>query len=117
VKRRAWLLLLMVLQAQGFAEGDSRRHGVGDYGGVLDIPAGVRPQVIFATPRAAEATADRLPLYLHVPREQADRWTSHCRHYSACGHPVWFVSDEWYYGIFRGRGLPPAADPEEHLAP
>lgn len=112
------LFFLTILFALHTHAAQALHHGEG-YGGVLDIPPGMEPQLVFETPRVAgpPASARQTPLYLHVPQEQARRWANHCARYEACGRPVWFVSDEWYFGIFRAHGLPPSADPEEHLVP
>jgi hypothetical protein len=53
------------------------------------------------------------PLYLHVPPGHAKDWRKHCRHYNACGHPVYFVQSSWYDDIYvpayhehHGKGGP-----------
>lgn len=55
------------------------------------------------------------PVYLWVPPGHRRDWRHHCRHYGACGAPVYFVDDGWYrehvvvpahdrHGHERGRG-------------
>jgi hypothetical protein len=33
--------------------------------------------------------------YMYVPPEQQRHWGRYCRHYDACGHPVYFVREQW----------------------
>lgn len=40
------------------------------------------------------------PLYLHVPPGHAKDWRKHCKHYNACGAPVYFVQDSWYNDVY-----------------
>ena len=40
------------------------------------------------------------PLYLHVPPGHAKDWGKHCKHYGACGSPVYFVQSSWYNDIY-----------------
>lgn len=83
-----------------------------DYVGVLDMRGHPPPQLLYAEPRIARSgTEGNTPLYLHVPRAETRHWSRYCGHYDACGHPAYFVSEEWYYGIYLGRAkdAPPAA--------
>ena len=40
------------------------------------------------------------PVYLRVPPGHAKNWKKHCRHYNACGQPVYFVQDKWYNEVY-----------------
>ncbi|WP_028454409.1 hypothetical protein [Chitinilyticum litopenaei] len=40
------------------------------------------------------------PIYLRVPPGHAKKWYKHCRRYSACGRPVYFVRDDWYQQVY-----------------
>ena len=67
------------------------------YYGPLDIVDFGRPQVIYREPRIIErVSAQREPIYLHVPPGHAKNWRKHCGKYNACGERVYFVQDGWY---------------------
>jgi hypothetical protein len=36
------------------------------------------------------------PAYMWVPPGHRKHWAKHCYRYRACGHPVYFVRDDWY---------------------
>jgi hypothetical protein len=89
-----------------------------DYYGVLDLGGRPPPQLLFEQPRLGRAgVAAGPPLFLHVPHDQARQWSRHCARYRACDRPAFFVSEEWYYGIYLGRARQAPPDPEETLAP
>lgn len=57
-------------------------------------PAVILPQpVIIALQPAAVAVQ---PVYMWVPKGHRKDWSHHCRHYNACGVPVYFVRHDWY---------------------
>jgi hypothetical protein len=58
-----------------------------------------RPMVIERVPEYREAQ----PIYLHVPPGHEKHWSKHCREYDACGRPVYFVRDDWYYNEYAPR--------------
>jgi hypothetical protein len=56
---------------------------------VLTIPVIIEPpRVVLAQPVQ--------PVYLWVPLGHRKDWGKHCRHYNACGVPVYFVRHDWY---------------------
>ena len=50
-----------------------------------------RPGVVVSTPPPRAQ-----PVYLWVPPGHRKHWSKHCHRYQACGHPVYFVRDDWY---------------------
>lgn len=73
------------------------------YFGVLDLRGRPRPQLLYEEPRRGRPEAAGPPLYLHVPRAQTRQWSRFCARYRACDRPAYFVSEEWYYGIYLGH--------------
>jgi hypothetical protein len=70
----------------------------GSYGRV-DIGQYPQPQLIAPAPVIIERPAygpPPEPVYLWVPPEHRAHWDRYCREYHACGHPVYFVHDDWY---------------------
>jgi hypothetical protein len=71
----------------------------GAYGRV-DIGAYPQPQLIAPQPILIERPGRGLPppepVYLWVPPEHRLHWERYCGQYHACGHPVYFVHDDWY---------------------
>ena len=39
-------------------------------------------------------------MYLRVPPGHEKKWNKHCGKYNACGHPVYFVRDNWYTDVY-----------------
>lgn len=77
--------------------------------GRIDIGNAPPPVVIYNEPVVIyRERVRREPIYLHVPPGHAKNWRKHCRRYSACGRPVYFVRDEWYNDVYvphrRGHG-------------
>lgn len=84
-----------------------------DYG-VLDMSGHRHAQFIYDQPRVARTgTEGEAPLYLHVPRDHSKQWSRYCHLYEACARPAWFVSEEWYYGVYLGRARHDLSDPED----
>jgi hypothetical protein len=58
------------------------------------------PQVVVAQPILVAppppASPPLEPVYLWVPPGHRKHWEKYCHEYHACGHPVYFVDDEWY---------------------
>lgn len=86
--------------------------------GRIDIGRAPQPVLIYTQPVIIEHRAMpvmRQPIYLRVPPGHEKNWAKHCRKYSACGQPVYFVQDSWYrevyapryYGESPYRGEPP----------
>ena len=65
--------------------------------GRVDIGTYPQPQVIVAQPVIIQRPS-RVPppVYLWVPPGHQKDWKKHCKHYNACGVPVYFVQDAWY---------------------
>jgi hypothetical protein len=51
--------------------------------------------VVIARPRYEVA-----PMYLRVPPMHRAHWSRYCGMYSACGAPVYFVTDDWYQRVY-----------------
>jgi hypothetical protein len=67
-------------------------YGRIDIGTVATAPVLVYPTPVVVVP----APVVRPPVYMYVPPGHAKNWRKHCRHYGACGVPVYFVRDDWY---------------------
>jgi hypothetical protein len=74
-------------------------------------PAVVYPQPVIIAP--APVAVHRPPMYLYVPVGHQKNWAKHCGRYGACGHPVYFVQENWVrerydeqqrHGQGQGRG-------------
>lgn len=59
-----------------------------------------QPVIIVKQPH----TAAMSPIYLHVPPGHARDWSKHCRKYSACNQPVYFVKSAEYEPGYKGPG-------------
>lgn len=80
--------------------------------GRIDLGRVSQPAVIFGQPMIIEHRAMpvmREPIYLRVPPGHEKNWAKHCRKYSACAQPVYFVQDSWYREVYAPRydGEPP----------
>lgn len=75
--------------------------------GRIDIGAYPQPQVIWAQPVIIQRPS-RVPppVYLWVPPGHQKDWKKHCKHYNACGVPVYFVQDAWYQDQVVHGGKP-----------
>ena len=65
-----------------------------------------RPAVIYAQPVIIHQPPTRVvhqPVYLRVPPGHAKHWGKHCSKYNACGHPVYFVQEQWYADTYRSH--------------
>lgn len=64
-----------------------------------------RPVIIHPAPppRGAQPRPAPEPVYLWVPPGHRKNWRRHCERYHACGHPVYFVRDDWYDRDGPGR--------------
>lgn len=74
--------------------------------GRIDIGRVPGPVLIYPQPVIIEqrtVNVVRQPIYLHVPPGHAKNWRKHCRHYQACGQPVYFVQDGWYRDVYEPR--------------
>ena len=90
--------------------------------GRIDIGQFPHPVVIYPEPMIVQPApygVVRQPIYLHVPPGHAKDWRKYCRHYGACGQPVYFVQDRWYNDVYapryresyRSAHRPPRHDP------
>lgn len=71
--------------------------------GRIEIGSYPPPRLIFPQPLvivAIPAGVVRHPLYLRVPPGHERHWDKHCAKYDACGHPVYFVRDDWYTDVY-----------------
>jgi hypothetical protein len=81
--------------------------------GRIEIGSRPPPPVLYPQPviiaRPAVVVAEP-PLYLYVPPGHAKDWRKHCKHYGACGRPVYFVKERWvqdeYYREHPGKRPP-----------
>jgi hypothetical protein len=73
--------------------------------GRIDIGRVPQPVVIYPQPVVIEHRGPvmREPIYLRVPPGYEKHWDKHCRRYSACGQPVYFVQDRWYRDVYAPR--------------
>lgn len=80
--------------------------------GRIDIGNFPPPPVVYAQPVVIAPTPVAIhqrPLYLYVPPGHQKDWRKYCRHYAACGQPVYFVQERWVVERYeehrqRGRG-------------
>ena len=81
--------------------------------GRIEIGSRPPPPVLYPQPviiaRPAVVVAEP-PMYLYVPPGHAKDWRKHCKHYGACGRPVYFVKERWvqdeYYREHPGKRPP-----------
>jgi hypothetical protein len=68
--------------------------------GRVDIGRFPQPQIIVPQPvlvtRPVVVAQPVQPVYMWVPPGHRKDWNKHCRHYNACGVPVYFVRHDWY---------------------
>lgn len=67
-------------------------YGRVDFGNVAPPPVVFAEPILIAPPRVVVQQA---PMYLYVPPGHQKHWAKHCHRYHACGHPVYFVREEW----------------------
>ena len=111
--------LLLLAAASAFAAAASATDvgvsiSVGQPGfyGRIDNGQFPQPQLIYAEPIIIQPARPGVPvgrpIYLRVPPGHAKDWNKHCKHYNACGQPVYFVQDRWYNEVYapqvRGQG-------------
>ena len=73
-------------------------------------PAVIVPQPVIIVPQPVAVAPQ--PVYLWVPQGHRKNWSKHCRHYNACGVPVYFVRHDWYNQHVRYAAEPPRGKPE-----
>jgi len=61
--------------------------------GNVPPPAVVYTQPVVVTP--TPVAVYQQPIYIYVPVVQQQNWSKYCRHYGACGQPVYFVKETW----------------------
>ncbi len=92
--------------------------------GRIDIGRFPQPQVVVQQPLIIAAppppravvVAPPQPVYMWVPPGHQKNWRKHCRHYNACGVPVYFVDDGWYRQNVHARGPAHYAAPDGRRA-
>lgn len=77
--------------------------GVGDpnFFGHIVIGDAPPPVVVYREPMVvvrSQVVAE--PIYLRVRAGHAQNWPQYCGQYNACGHPVYFVQDEYYNDVY-----------------
>jgi hypothetical protein len=71
--------------------------------GRIDVGSFPQPELIYARPVVVHPVPVGVvyqPVYMHVPPGHAKHWSKHCSKYNACGHPVYFVKDNWYNDVY-----------------
>lgn len=90
------LLALGAASSMAADVGVSISIGQPGFYGRIDI-GNMTPRYYNVEPMIIERVAVRpAPVYLRVPHGHQKDWRKHCRHYNACGVPVYFVRDDWY---------------------
>lgn len=90
-------LLVLANSAQATDVGVSINIGQPGFYGQINIGNAPSPRLIFAQPVLIDrGRGDSRPVYLRVPPGHEKNWSKHCKHYQACGQPVYFVRDDWY---------------------
>ncbi len=79
-------------------------YGRIDIGQAPTPPVVVYEQPVVIVP--APISAQRQPIYLHVPPGHSRDWRRYCGRYSACGQPVYFVREDWYQSHYRPQHQP-----------
>ncbi len=65
--------------------------------GHIELGNAPQPRLIYPQPVLIERVrVQAAPIYLRVPPGHEKDWRKHCKHYDACGRPVYFVRDDWY---------------------
>jgi hypothetical protein len=59
-------------------------------------PQVIVPQPVIIAPPRVVAGPPVQPVYMWVPYGHRKDWAHHCKHYNACGVPVYFVRHDWY---------------------
>ena len=85
--------------------GGSITVGQPGFYGHIEIGDFPRPPLIYPKPMIIRPPSGgvRPPIYMHVPPGHAKNWRKHCKKYSACGQPVYFVQDSWYNNEYVPR--------------
>ncbi len=97
----AFALTAVSLPAFAADVGVSISIGDPNFYGRIDIGDYPQPRLIYAEPVIIERVrVVEQPVYLRVPPGHAKDWGKHCRHYDACGRPVYFVDDGWYNTVY-----------------
>lgn len=66
--------------------------------GRIDIGDFPRPRFVYPQPVVivqSPVAVHLRPIYLYVPPGHQKKWAKHCKHYNACGQPVYFVPEDW----------------------
>jgi hypothetical protein len=79
-------------------------YGRIDIGRFPQPPVVVPQPVIIQPPPHVVVGPPVQPIYMWVPYGHRKDWAKHCRHYNACGVPVYFVRHDWYDREVRGHG-------------
>jgi hypothetical protein len=71
---------------------------------VVAQPVIIQRPVVVHQPQPQVVVVQPEPVYMWVPPGHRKNWRKHCRHYNACGVPVYFVQDQWYDKNVRHNG-------------
>jgi hypothetical protein len=97
--KRFLLLAAMAAVSAPALAGVSVNIGEPGFYGRIDIGNFPQPRLVYPEPVVIQRVpvgVVREPIYVHVPAGHEKNWRKHCRHYNACGQPVYFVHDDWY---------------------
>lgn len=85
--------------------------------GRIDLGRFPQPQVIVQQPVVIArpvVVQPVQPVYMWVPPGHRKDWGKHCRHYNACGVPVYFVRHDWYDQHVQPRSQWRGRDDDDH---
>jgi hypothetical protein len=74
--------------------------------GRIDIGNYPRPMLVYPQPMViapSPVAVYQQPIYLYVPPGHQKNWAKHCKRYSACGQPVYFVQESWVRERYEER--------------
>ena len=107
MKKLIFLAAMATAMTPAFAldVGGSITVGQPGFYGHIEIGDFPRPPLIYPKPTIIRPPSGgvRPPIYMHVPPGHAKNWRKHCKKYSACGQPVYFVQDSWYNNEYVPR--------------
>jgi hypothetical protein len=92
---------LLAASLPALAQNVSISVGQPGFYGHIDIGDAPRPALVYSNPVIiAQPRYQVAPMYLRVPPYHRAHWANYCNMYSACGAPVYFVTDDWYQRVY-----------------
>jgi hypothetical protein len=92
---------LLAASLPALAQNVSISVGQPGFYGHIDIGDAPRPALVYERPVViAQPRYAVQPMYLRVPSMHRAHWSRYCGMYSACGAPVYFVTDDWYQRVY-----------------